>query len=112
MLAAEAPDPLAYAHRCGGIHRDVKPDNILIDADSGSPRLTDFGMRRLLSQIIADNGWPVMGTPAYMSSEQARGCLQLDARSDIYSLGVVASEMLSGQLPFEATVRSRRLRKA
>jgi serine/threonine protein kinase len=102
-LFAELADALAYAHRHGVIHRDVKPDNILIDADSGSPRLTDFGIAKAtLTDTLLTTAGQLMGTPAYMSPEQARGRLDLDARSDIYSLGVTAYEMVSGHLPFDA----------
>jgi hypothetical protein len=102
-LFAELADALAYAHRHGVIHRDVKPDNILIDADSGSPRLTDFGIAKAtLTDTLLTTAGQLMGTPAYLSQEQARGRLDLDARSDIYSLGVTAYEMVSGHLPFDA----------
>lgn len=102
-LFAELADALAYAHRHGVIHRDIKPDNILIDADSGSPRLTDFGIAKAtFTDTLLTTAGQLMGTPAYMSPEQARGCLDIDARSDIYSLGVVAYEMVSGRLPFDA----------
>ncbi len=94
---------LAYAHAHGVVHRDVKPDNILIDRESGRPMVTDFGIARA---VEADSRLTVtgiaVGTPAYMSPEQALGERDVDGRSDIYSLGVVAYQALSGVLPFQA----------
>lgn len=102
-LLADVAGALAYAHRHGVIHRDIKPDNILIDEDSGSPRLTDFGIAKVaFTDTLLTTTGQLMGTPAYMSPEQALGRVDLDSRSDIYSLGVAAYEMVSGRLPFEA----------
>ena len=96
-------DALDYAHRQGIVHRDIKPDNILIDAGSGAPLLTDFGIAKptLEETQLTANG-QLLGTPHYMSPEQALGRSDVGPRSDLYSLGVVAYEMLSGRRPFEA----------
>jgi serine/threonine-protein kinase len=100
-LLSEIADALAYAHTRGVIHRDIKPDNILIDADTGRAIVTDFGIARAIEAgtrlTITGNA---LGTPQYMSPEQAVGEREVDGRSDIYSLGVVAYQMITGRLPF------------
>ena len=91
---------LDYAHGRGFVHRDVKPENILF-AEDGTPRLTDFGIARAMSEGTGPTKTGmVIGSPHYMSPEQARG-LRVDGRSDLYSLGVVFHEMLTGRVPFE-----------
>jgi Protein kinase domain len=100
----EVADALACAHAHGVIHRDIKPDNILIDRESGRSMVTDFGIARAAE---SDSRLTVtgvaMGTPTYMSPEQAMGEREIDGRSDIYSLGVVGYQMLAGEPPFRAT---------
>ncbi|HJR62059.1 MAG TPA: serine/threonine-protein kinase [Gemmatimonadaceae bacterium] len=98
-------EALAYAHARGVVHRDIKPDNILLDAETGRPMVTDFGIARAVqeggdSRLTATG--VAIGTPAYMSPEQAAGDRQIDGRSDLYSLGIVGYQMLAGQLPFNA----------
>jgi|SRR4051794_5432340 predicted Ser/Thr protein kinase len=102
-LLAEIADALAYAHLRGVIHRDIKPDNILLDENSGRAMVTDFGIARAMegSSRLTATGIAV-GTPAYMSPEQALGDRDVDGRSDIYSLGVLGYQMLTGRLPFSA----------
>ena len=96
-----------HAHRQGVLHRDIKPANVLID-DHGRPRLIDFGLARrsdLDSSLTLDG--TVVGTPAYMSPEQALGfSSQVDERSDVFSLGVIFFEVLSGERPYSAASRS------
>jgi eukaryotic-like serine/threonine-protein kinase len=91
---------LEYAHRNGVIHRDVKPGNLLV-SDSGVVKLADFGIARATDQSSITQVGSVLGTAAYLAPEQARG-EEAGPRSDIYSLGVVAYQLLSGRLPYEA----------
>jgi serine/threonine-protein kinase len=104
-IMREVADALAYAHKRNVVHRDIKPDNILLDSDSGRAMVTDFGIARALtdqgdSRLTATG--MAIGTPAYMSPEQSAGETQIDGRSDLYSLGVVGYQMASGDLPFIA----------
>ncbi len=98
---------LDYAHALGVVHRDVKPDNVLIERGSGEAKLTDFGIAKRATDGATLTGTGLlMGTPRYMSPEQASGDRDLDGRSDIYALGLVGYAMLTGQPPFEgATVQ-------
>ena len=91
---------LAYSHRKGIIHRDLKPDKILFD-DNGDPFISDFGVAKLTEASGGLTGSGVIGTPAYMSPEQAQGN-EIDSRSDVYGLGVIIYQMLSGQQPYSA----------
>jgi serine/threonine protein kinase len=102
-LLAEVADALGYAHLRGVVHRDVKADNILLDGDSGRAMVTDFGIARAVEGAtrLTLTGIAV-GTPTYMSPEQALGERDVDGRSDIYSLGVLGYQMLTGRVPFTA----------
>jgi len=94
-------DGLQYAHDSKIIHRDIKPSNILLDRN-GEPRITDFGLAKCMETItMVTRSGTMLGTPYYMSPEQARGQLGLiGPRSDLYALGVVFYEMLTGHNPF------------
>jgi predicted Ser/Thr protein kinase len=105
-IMQETADALGAAHAFGIIHRDVKPDNILLEGSRGRVVVTDFGIAKALSSTtggatLTATGVAI-GTPHYMSPEQAAGDREIDGRSDIYSLGVVAYQMLAGELPFQA----------
>ena len=91
---------LDYAHSKGIVHRDIKPDNVLFD-DTNHPYLTDFGIAKLTESAVSATGGGTMGTPAYVSPEQAQGA-KVDSRADIYGMGVMVYEMLTGQKPYDA----------
>jgi len=104
VLLAALCDALDYAHRRGVVHRDIKPDNILLDAATGAPQLTDFGIAKaaVAETQLTSVGY-LMGTPDYMSPEQAGGKADIGPRSDLYSLGVLAYELVSGLRPFRGS---------
>ncbi len=100
-IIAQSCRGLDYAHRNGVVHRDVKPGNLLV-SEAENVKLADFGIARATDQSSITQVGSVLGTAAYLSPEQARG-EEAGPRADIYSLGVVAYQLLSGRLPYEAT---------
>jgi serine/threonine protein kinase len=98
-IAKQVCEGLAEAHKVGVIHRDLKPSNIMIDRE-GSVRIMDFGIARSLKEKGITGAGVMIGTPEYMSPEQVEG-KEVDQRSDIYSLGVILYEMVTGRVPFE-----------
>jgi hypothetical protein len=106
-MVAQAADGLAAAHAAGLVHRDIKPANILLDSVSQRVKVTDFGLvfqveKGSAGARLTQEG-AVLGTPAYMSPEQARGSDSVDARTDVYGLGVTLYEALTGEVPFRGT---------
>jgi hypothetical protein len=103
-ITSELADALEYAHQKGVVHRDIKPDNVLLERSTGRALLTDFGVakQRAGAETLTQAG-VIVGTPHYMSPEQASGDRDIDGRSDIYSLGVMTYRMATGRLPFEGS---------
>ena len=100
-LAEQVCEGLAEAHRLGVVHRDLKPQNIMIDRD-GNARIMDFGIARMMSASGLTEEGALIGTPDYMSPEQVAGT-EADQRADLYSLGVIIFEMITGRPPFKGT---------
>jgi serine/threonine protein kinase len=98
-IVERVADALGYAHSMGIVHRDIKPANIMYEAESDTAKVTDFGIARITDSSRTKTGM-VLGTPSYMSPEQLAG-KRIDGRSDLFSLGVMLYQMLSGRLPFE-----------
>ena len=103
-MMMEILDAFSYAHKKGIIHRDIKPSNIFLNKD-GHIKILDFGIAQIVSEVNKTQGGQSMGTPAYMSPEQVFG-QNLDQRSDIYSLGVLFHQMLTGRAPYDSTTMS------
>lgn len=101
-LICEILDAFAYAHSKGIVHRDIKPANIIIQ-DDGHIKIMDFGIAQIVSEVNVTDSKAIMGTPAYMSPEQIYG-KDIDARSDIYSIGVLIHNMLTGRAPYDSTL--------
>ena len=106
-IGARVADALAYAHSQGVVHRDVKPANVMVDLEAGVVKVTDFGIACLADASRTRTG-VVLGTPSFMSPEQLSG-RRVDGRSDLYSLGVMLFQLLTGQLPHQGEAMARLL---
>jgi serine/threonine-protein kinase len=103
-------EALDYAHQQGVVHRDVKPANIYFD-EKGNAYLGDFGVVQLIEATRSFTGSAIIGTPAYMSPEQVKGGRKIDGRSDVYALGIVLYEMLTGKAPYEGETPTQQMMK-
>jgi tetratricopeptide (TPR) repeat protein len=107
-LIAQACEAVAYAHTMGVLHRDLKPGNVLVDAD-GRVKIVDFGFARVVTMDVSSmhtTSGQIVGTAAYMSPEHTEGAIRVDARSDVYALGVIAYELLVGRHPLTTATES------
>jgi serine/threonine protein kinase len=111
-ILSELADALAAAHRAQMVHLDIKPANVFLEGDLQKVLLMDFGIAKALTKQAAESpSGPVVGTPEYMSPEQARGLSDIDHRSDIYSLGALGYRMLVGRPPFRGRTAAETLEK-
>ncbi len=108
-IVRDAARALAYAHDQGVVHRDVKPENLMLD-QKGQVHIIDFGVARFFDDISITNTGQLVGTPLYMSPEQVTGRIKVDHRSDVYSLGLVLYELLTLRRPMDSTSRENLLR--
>jgi serine/threonine-protein kinase len=103
-LAATLARALQQAHEQGVLHRDLKPSNILLDAETNEPKIADFGLAKLLDRVESlTRSGAIVGTPSYMAPEQATNRKEVSPASDVYSLGAILYEMLTGRPPFQAS---------
>ena len=109
-IARDVAEALAHAHERGVTHRDIKPENLLLD-EAGKVHVVDFGLARFYDDMTLTNTGALVGTPMYMSPEQASGRIEVDHRTDVYSLGLSLYEMLTLRRPIEASSREGVLRQ-
>ncbi len=107
QIGIRVADALAYAHSHGVVHRDVKPANVMVDADTGMVKITDFGIACIADASRTRTG-VILGTPSFMSPEQLSG-QRVDGRTDLYSLGVMLFQLLTGRLPHQGEAMARLL---